>query len=1101
MTVENINNVQRLYVALLGRGAEPEAFAFWTRRLNLGLSSLTTFATELTDLPAVQARIANFTPGEFIEFIYSNAFGRVADSGGKAFWVERLGASPTVGTRAQVVRDIIASAGTADREVLNRRVETAKNDTHRLLVQSLYVTLLGRAADAGGQAFWVSQLNEGISIADITASIIGSEEAQQRYTGVINREFVELLYSNAFGRVADEGGRNFWVERINNSSRAQVVLEILEAAAPDSRDREVLNNKVAVAQDQTDNFQTPFTLTTSPNENLLGTSGNDVFIGDNGNQFFATIQVGDRIDGGPGGTDTFKYYNANNVLPTLRGVENVELINAQGGNIDFSPLAGSGLERVTVKFNPAFGFLTVAGLRDVELGIDNVTTGPITGNFGNGTVAAVSMTDFSADLQIQGNRVETVNLRSESEFENGVNTINNGTLPNDGNPADIPVRNINISGDAGLEVVTQITLNPTAQTTVNASANSGGVELTFNNGRVNFTGSSGDDTVGFVLANFDTQDRVNGGNGTDTLVLRSDAPVVMNNTNAPLLTAVNAAQSLEILRLQGNIFVNVPTVTVDASRITAVDRYEFAANTVNLSNAAANDRFTLDGTGALNLQGAAQASVDLTLENSPATLNLTSDRFNNATVAGRNVITRLVSDVDGLRINVNPTPTGNDALGTQERALTIGGIELPEDAATGVTINAGNFTADFNATGTALDDTFIFNAVRFFGRNGTFQGGNGNDTLELLGATIAADLTATGNAQLPTNVAVINNRAQGIEILRLNGNTLTADAGQITGINRFEFVTALIPGNVTLRGADQNDRISLDNTGRLTLEGAQQRVNLTLDQNIPTLTLVSDRNNNTSVSTTPNRIDTLEYGNEALIINVIGSGRPADTVGDGNQDRNLIIAAPTLPEDARQGITINGSGVGGPVYTGQLTVTGTALNDTLTGGNGNDTLTGGAGDDILTGGAGNNNLTGGAGNDTLTGGAGNDTLTGGLGADTLTGGLGNDTFIYTSAADSNRQTFDTITDFGVGVGERINLSALNFTATDFAGRVAPAGANLADAANNAATLIGADRFGYFSFGANTFILATNATPDLTDDLFIQLTGNVPLTTADFTLAV
>ncbi|MFB2816898.1 DUF4214 domain-containing protein [Umezakia ovalisporum] len=1066
MTVENINNIQSLYVALLGREAEPEAFAFWTRRLNLGLSSLTTLATELTNSPAVQARIASFTSGEFIEFIYSNAFGRVADSGGKAFWVGRLGASPTVDTQAQVVRDIIASAASADKEALNRRVETAKNDTYRSLVQSLYVTLLGRAADAGGQAFWVSQLNEGKSIADITASIIGSEEAQQRYTGLINREFVELLYSSAFGRVADEGGRNFWVERINNSSRAEVVLEILEAAAPNSRDREVLNNKVAVAQGLTDNFQTPFTLTTSSDENLVGTAGSDVFIGDNGNLFFATVQVGDKIDG-DAGTDTFEYYYANRVLPTLRGIENVELINAQGGNIDFSSLAGSGLERVTVKFNPGFN-LTVTGLRDVELGIDNVTNGPITGNFGNGTVAAVSMTDFSTSLTIQGNRVETVNLRSESEFDDGVNTINGGSLPNDATPADIPVRNINISGDAGLEVVTQITLNPTAQTTVNASANSGGVELTFNNGRVNFTGSSGDDTIGFVLANFDTQDRVSGGNGTDTLLLRSDFNVVMNNTNAPLLNAVNAAQNTEILRLQGNTVVNAPTVTVDASRITAVDRYEFAANTVDLSNAAANDRFTLDGTGRLNLRGAAQASVDLTLENSPPILNLTSDRSNNATVAGRNVITRLVSDVDGLTINVLTSPTGADALGTQERALTIEGIELPEDAENGVTIDARNFTADLNATGTALDDTFIFNAGRFFGRNGTFQGGDGTDTLELVGANIAADTDTD-------NVAVINNRAQGIEILRLNGTTLTADAGQITGINRFEFVTPAAPaGNVTLRGADQNDRISLDNTGTLTLEGAQQRVNLTLDQNIPTLTLVSDRNNNTSVSTTPNRIDTLEYGNEALIINVIRSTSMPDLVGDGNQDRNLIIAAPTLPENARQGITINGSGVGGLAYTGQLTVTGTALNDILIGGTGNDTLTGGAGND------------------------------------TLTGGVGNDTFIYTSAADSNRQTFDTIAGFTVaipGVGgaaatrqDQIDLRALNLTADDFAGQVGVPAGPIADAANNAATLIGADRFGYFNLGGNTFILAANATPDLTDDLFIQLNGNLALSTADFILA-
>ncbi|QOV22631.1 beta strand repeat-containing protein [Anabaenopsis elenkinii] len=1274
------------------------------------------------------------------------------------------------------------------------RSERARTETNKSIVQERYVALLGSAPDPTSLNGYVGQLNNGTSIENITQQIVNLVDVQDEYGDLSGQEAVTRIYRNAFDTAPLAADLTRWAgEWATPGNRASVVNQILGSANTNPTLQRVLGNKVSVAKVVTDSVGTNLVFTRD-NDILLGTSGNDVFIGDAN-----SVQATDQIIGGSG-TDTFQYYNASNVLPRLQGVERVELINADTFNfIDFSATPSlSGLKEVTLKFNPQQSDVVIAGLRDIRLGIDNVTNGnDITARFGNGSDGNISLVDSRLNtLRIEGDRVETVNIDVKSEFNGGVNTIS--SLTNLAN-----VRNINITGDAGLRVTDRITLNPTAQTTVNASANSGGVGLTFDNGRVNFTGSSGDDTIGFVLANFDTQDRVDGGSGTDKLVLLRDVfipfpplpplpplppvvpPVVLDNTQ---LNAVNAAQNIEILRLQLNPVGNLQrrdlnALTVDAQTITAVNRYEFAVDTVNLSNAAANDRFTLDGTSRLNLQGAAQASVDLTLENVPLetvptvgltpTLNLTSDRNNNTTVAGRNVITRLVSDVDGLRINVNNVVTPV----AQSRPLTIGGIQLPGDTATGVTINAETFTADFNATGTALNDTFIFDATRFFGRNATLQGGAGTDTLELRQGTapnILADLTATGNAQLPTNVAVINNRAQGIEILRLNGTTLTADAGQITGINRFEFVntsglrevtlrgadqndritlnstrtltldgaqqrvnltleniptltlvsdrngnispstnanqidtlqydnqgltinvvtaidittgiprgadglgnqdrdliiaaptlppnaiqgirinasvvgqpaftgrltvtgTALddvltggsgnntltggdgndilrvitagdhrldggagddtiilesaafndlnnndsinggtgrntlvlrsndlvlttndndltgIPaaaarttainainaaqniqvlrlegtngvnpansviadaglinireyefdaGQVTLRNANQNDQITLESTNTLTLQGAQQRVNLTLDDNIQTLTLVSDRNNNTSVSTTPNRIDTLQYGDETLTINLIGSGRTADTVGDGNQDRNLIIAAPTLPENATRGIRINASGVGGvqPAFTGRLEVTGTALNDTLIGGSGN------------------NILIGGAGNDTLIGGAVNDTLIGGLGGDRLTGGGGVNTFVYTSAADSNRSqlggavSYDTITDFKPGTGDRIDLVALGLTRPQFVGQVTPVGATLAAAVNNAATLIGVGNFGYFNvpnsvitggaLGTSTFILATNQTPQTTDDLLIQLNGNLALTTNDFTLAV
>ena len=68
--------------------------------------------------------------------------------------------------------------------------------------------------------------------------------------------------------------------------------------------------------------------------------------------------------------------------------------------------------------------------------------------------------------------------------------------------------------------------------------------------------------------------------------------------------------------------------------------------------------------------------------------------------------------------------------------------------------------------------------------------------------------------------------------------------------------------------------------------------------------------------------------------------------------------------------------------SGQTSLLGTHLNDTITGSGGNDTINAGQGDDTLYGGSGADTLVGGADNDTLDGGAGNDTLDGKTGVDT-----------------------------------------------------------------------------------------------------------------------
>ncbi|MFM6282255.1 MAG: DUF4214 domain-containing protein, partial [Dolichospermum sp.] len=340
MTLANINSIQGLFVTLFNGSATTKELTDLTTKLSNGVT-LTTIATDLINSTQGQEKVAGLNNADLIDYIYSNAFGRVPDSAGKTYWLGQLGAEPTSATKASVIVDIINFASPGDKGSLTGKVNVAINTTNQLIVQELYVTLLGRAADAPGQNYWTNLLNTGVPVSSVSQAIVASPEAQNKYAGLINSQFIQLIYSNAFGRTADIEGLNYWVGRLNNSTRSAITLEILGAAG--DADRQNFNNKVKSAQEITDNFQTPFPLTTAIDD-LTGTNGKDLFIGDNGNLFFATVQAGDKIDGGAG-IDTFKYYyagaNSASILPTLLNVEKVELINLQDDDIDFSPVANS----------------------------------------------------------------------------------------------------------------------------------------------------------------------------------------------------------------------------------------------------------------------------------------------------------------------------------------------------------------------------------------------------------------------------------------------------------------------------------------------------------------------------------------------------------------------------------------------------------------------------------------------------------------------------------------------------------------------------------------------------------------------------------------
>lgn len=93
-------------------------------------------------------------------------------------------------------------------------------------VQHLYATALGRAADAGGEAFWDAQLESGASRVDVALAFALSPENEAQlsptftagiYVPDATDAAVARLYAGLLGRVPDGPGLAFWEAQARGS--------------------------------------------------------------------------------------------------------------------------------------------------------------------------------------------------------------------------------------------------------------------------------------------------------------------------------------------------------------------------------------------------------------------------------------------------------------------------------------------------------------------------------------------------------------------------------------------------------------------------------------------------------------------------------------------------------------------------------------------------------------------------------------------------------------------------------------------------------------------------------------------------------------------
>jgi Ca2+-binding RTX toxin-like protein len=98
-------------------------------------------------------------------------------------------------------------------------------------VYRLYEAALGRAPDPVGLAGWTHALNGGTSLQSVANGFVTSQEFQQVYGQLSDKDFVTLLYHNVLHRDPDTGGLNAWLGVLTQgASRAEVLVGFSESS-------------------------------------------------------------------------------------------------------------------------------------------------------------------------------------------------------------------------------------------------------------------------------------------------------------------------------------------------------------------------------------------------------------------------------------------------------------------------------------------------------------------------------------------------------------------------------------------------------------------------------------------------------------------------------------------------------------------------------------------------------------------------------------------------------------------------------------------------------------------------------------------------------
>lgn len=170
-----------------------------TAALLLGGATSATATPATTNASAVQMSSVD----GYLDAVYWDLFGRDVDPVGRGTWTAALAS----GTPRRAVADAI----------------TGSEEFRSGLIIDAYQTYLQRYPDAAGLQFWLSQMSAGMTIQQLRAGFIASDEyvarldSQYGWPSVMAKEdWIDAVYEDVLGRGASHADLEFWLNHLDS---------------------------------------------------------------------------------------------------------------------------------------------------------------------------------------------------------------------------------------------------------------------------------------------------------------------------------------------------------------------------------------------------------------------------------------------------------------------------------------------------------------------------------------------------------------------------------------------------------------------------------------------------------------------------------------------------------------------------------------------------------------------------------------------------------------------------------------------------------------------------------------------------------------------
>lgn len=640
---------------------------------------------------------------------------------------------------------------------------------------------------------------------------------------------------------------------------------------------------------------------------MTGTAGNDTINAVSQATAAATtdtLTITDVIDGGAG-TDTLNITvtAANTDVTDGATIKNVEFINIRSTaatTAGTASIAATGLEGVSAS---GTGDITVTALASGKSFSANGATGaPV---ISQGYAAAAT----SAVTNVNGSTLGTVTLVGAGITSATINS--SGTKTTTGAVDLVAAKSIAINAAADLTVASIATTGATATltvtgagkvdtgtaldadiTTVNATANTGGVSVVLGNTlSTKFTGGSGNDTVttngvqtGAIDAGAGTGDKLIVGNAADIAA----TPAALF-TNFEVLRNTGGGATLDVSTVAGITSIELGATGQGATKMTAVQ----AAAVTNLVDNATQTLALTTATGTSDV-------LSVTLKNATATA---SADLTAATVTGFETVNIVSSsgskdDINSLAFAAAGDLTALNISGAQPISIATANItKAAAINASAVTYAAGASATDYALTlsgalvkGSAVTGTGVADSIT---TSAAVAGGVGDFVTYDAGA---------GNDAISTTVAALNNNSGANASLKIEGgagtDTLTiTDAGGLTLVDaNVQFVT----GVEKIGYAVANQAISITTGGFFDTNFKATGVTLTLGDatnaqsntvNLGTFTGASTVTLTATAATTQDQVITTGSGADKVTVSAAGTTTGDITVNTGAGDDTISITA------------------------------------------------------------------------------------------------------------------------------------------------------------------------------------------------------------------